>query len=102
MIVYGLGLVGKAATRSLVENGIVPIYIVDKKWEKCLFEGIEVLNFSYEGELKDKGADVLITPLVNVIAIKEELRRRGYCGNFICMKDIVLEQGVADKLPKTE
>lgn len=100
IVIYGIGNVGKVLVKYLLENNIVPAYILDKNKPCSQYKGIKVYDLKEPLPL-EKGIDILITPVGEVSKIKNDLRNiegGGYQGNIILIKDLLTDKGLTEEI----
>lgn len=88
IVIYGLGVVGKVLIKELIERGIKPVYILDKYKSCCEFQHISVFSLEETRKL-DKEVNIIVTPLLNVEEIFIDLKKLGYIGEIIQMKELL-------------
>lgn len=88
IIVYGLGIVGKVLVKQLIEVGIRPAYILDKHKACCEFKDISVFNFE-EAEALDKNVSVVITPILEMEGINQDLDSLGYYSGRVHVMELL-------------
>lgn len=90
IVIYGLGIVGKILVRELKERGIEPVYMLDKFKVCSEYENIKVYNLE-ETEDIPKDVRIIITPLMKLEEIKNELELLGYRNEKMHIKQLVEE-----------
>lgn len=88
VVVYGLGIVGKILVKELIEKNINIEYILDKNKPAYQFQNINVYNLE-ETKPLSKEVSVIITPLLNLKEIDDDLERLEYRAEKIHIKELI-------------
>ena len=88
IVIYGFGVVGKVLIKELIDRGIKPVYILDKYKSCCAFQHISVFSLEETRKL-DKEVNIIVTPLLNTEEIFIDLKKSGYIGEIIQIKELL-------------
>lgn len=97
LVIYGFGNMGKILLKMWIEKGIIPAYVLDKNSHHDIFEGIQIYNLK-EANVLEKKVVVLITPLRDIENIKIDLKKLGYQGEIILIKDLLNDKDLVEEI----
>lgn len=82
--IYGYHFLGQRLYEELKETSIKVKYIIDRN---CTFQNVEIPLFTMENELEKVDA-IVITPMFEYCAIREELKEKIDCA-FLSIEDVI-------------
>lgn len=98
--VYGLGIVGKILVEQFCKKGMKPAYILDKYKPCCQFNDVGVYDLQ-ETEALDKEVHILVTPLMKLEEITNDLDELGYKANLMPIENLLGNKDLIERIFKT-
>ncbi|MEY8411162.1 radical SAM/SPASM domain-containing protein [Lachnospiraceae bacterium 62-26] len=97
IVIYGLGSIGKVLVKLFCDSGIRLNYILDKNKPCMKYNGVDIYNLEAAQAL-GKDVDVLITPLRGIGQIQDDLKKLGYKGKYILVKDLLGDKQLKEEI----